>query len=84
MPDGDISALAKLIQRTAPKHPLEDTYDPAIVNAILAYHSWTTEQRLHLHSASDIARKWHPIGPPALGAHLYEDAATGAHVITDL
>ena len=70
VPNGDISALPELIQNTALKHALEDSYDPAMVNAILAHHSWTTEQRLHLHSASKDAREWHPIGPPALEVSL--------------
>ena len=38
VPDRDISALAKLIKIWVPKHPFEDSYNPAIVNAILAYH----------------------------------------------
>ena len=37
VPDGDISGLAKLIHNAAPKHPFDDSYDPPIVNAILAY-----------------------------------------------
>ena len=53
VPDGDIGALAKFIRDTAPKHPFADKYDPAIVNAILAYHSWTMQQHLHLHTACD-------------------------------
>ena len=65
-PNSDISALAKLIQDTAPKQPFDDSYDPAIVNANLAYHGWTTQQRLHLHSASDDPREWHPIEALAL------------------
>ena len=39
VPEGGISALAKIIQNKAPKHPGDDNHDPAIVNAILAYHS---------------------------------------------
>ena len=42
VPDGDIGALAKTIQHTALGHTFDDSYEPAIVNAILAYHSWTT------------------------------------------
>ena len=84
VPDGDISALPKVIQNKAPKHPFDDSFDPAIVNAILAYHSWTTQQHLNLHSASDDPREWHPIGAPALEVYLNEDAAKGVHTITDL
>ena len=75
LPDGDISALANI--------PLDDSYDPDIVNAILAYHSWTTQQHVHLHSASDDPREWHPIGATPLELYLHEDAAPGAHTITD-
>ena len=66
VPDGDISRLAKVIQNKAPRQPFDDRCLPAIVNAILAYHNWTTQQHLHLHSASDDPREWHPLGAPAL------------------
>ena len=84
VPDRDISGLAKIVQNKAPKHPFDDSYDPAIVNAILADHSWTTQQHLLLHSASDGPSESHPIGAPALGGYLHEDAATGGHTITNL
>ena len=84
VPDADISALAKLIQNKAPKHLFNYSYDPAMVNTITTYHSWTTQQRLHLHSASNDPCEWHPIAPPALEVYLHDDAANGAHVITDL
>ena len=54
------------------------------MNAILSYYSWTTQQHLHLHLACDDPRKWHPIEAPALEVYLHEDAATGAHKITEL
>ena len=84
VPHGEICALAKLIQNMAPEHPFDESYDPAIVNAILAYHGSTTQQRLHLHSASDDPCEWHPIGAPTLEVYLHGDAATRAHTITDL
>ena len=84
VPKGDMGALAETIRRTTPRHPFINGYEPAMVNGILAYHSWTTQQHLHLHSASDDAREWHPIGAPALVVYVHEDAATGAHTITDL
>ena len=84
VPHGVIGALARTIHHTAPRHPFDDSYDPAIVNAILAYHSWTTQQHLLLHSASEDPREWHPIGAPALEVYLHKDAATGAHTIIDL
>ena len=64
VPNGEIGALAKTIQDTAPGHPFDDSYHPADVNAFLGYHSWTTQQHLHLHSACDDPCKWHPMGPP--------------------
>ena len=39
VPEGDIGKLAKTIRCTAPRHPFADSYKPAMVNAILAYHS---------------------------------------------
>ena len=84
LPNIDISALAKLIQNTAPRHTFADSYIPAIVSVILAYHNWTTQQRLHLHSASDDPREWHLIGPPVPRVYFNKDPATAAHVITDL
>ena len=83
VPNRDIGVLAKTIHHTAPRHTFHDSYDPAIVNANRAYHSWTTQQHLHLHSASHDQPDWHPIGAPALEVYLHEDAATGAHTITD-
>ena len=84
VPDGDIDALAKVIQNTAPSHPLEDNCGPTIMTAIVAYHSWTTQQHIHLHTASDNPCEWHSMGPPALEVCLHENATTGAHVITNL
>ena len=89
VPDGDIGALATTVRTTfkdcsRPDHPFGDNSNPAITNAILAYHSWSTQQRIHLHTLHDDPREWHPIGPPALEFYLHEDAATGAHNITSL
>ena len=56
VPDRDMGKLPKMIQNKAPRHPFNDNYNPAIVNAILVYHSWTTQQHLHLHSACDDPR----------------------------
>ena len=67
-----------------PEHPFGDDYDPAITNAILAYHSWSTQQSIHLHIPHDDPREWHPVAPPALRFYLHEDAASGAHSITSL
>ena len=39
VPNGDIFVLAKITQNKAPTHSFDDNDDPAIVNAILAYHS---------------------------------------------
>ena len=69
--DGDIGALATTVctafeDCSRPNHPIGDDNDPAITNAILAYHSWSTQQSIHLHTPHDDPREWHPIGPPAL------------------
>ena len=87
--DGDIGALARTVHTTfgdcsRPDHPFGDNNDPAITNAILAYHSWSTQQSIHLHTSHDDPREWHPVGPPALEFYLHEDATTGAHSITSL
>ena len=55
MPDGDIGALATTVRnpfkdRSKPDHPFGEDCDPAITNAILAYHSWSTQQSIHLHT----------------------------------
>ena len=89
VPDGDIGALATTVRATFGDgfrldHPFGDNRNPAITNAILAYHSWSTQQSIHLHTPHDDPREWHPIGPPALEFYLHEDAATGAHNITSL
>ena len=89
VPDRDIKALATTVRTTfedcsRPDHPFGDNSNPAITNAILAYHSWSTQQSINLHTPHDDPREWHPIGPPALEFYLHEDAATGAHSITSL
>ena len=89
VPDTDIGALATTICTTfedSPRldHPFGDNSNPAITNAILAFHSWSTQQSIQLHTQHDDPREWHPIGPPALEFYLQEDAATGAHNITSL
>ena len=89
VPDGDIGALATTVRSTfedcsRPDHPFGDNSNPAITNAILAYHSWSTQQSIHLHTPHDDPREWHPIGPAALEFYLHEDAANGAHNITSL
>ena len=89
MPDRDIAALARTVRtlfedRAKPEHPFGDNYDPAITNAILAYHSWSTQQGNHLHTPHDGPREWHPVGQPALGFYVHEDAATKAQSITSL
>ena len=89
VPDGDIGALATTVRATfgdgsRPDHPFKDNRNPAITNAIMAYHSWSTQQSIHLHTPHDDPRELHPIGPPALEFYLHEDAATGAHNITSL
>ena len=71
VPDGDMGALATTVRTTfedcsRPDHPFGDDSNPAITNAILAYHSWSTQQNIHLHTLPDDPREWHPIGPPAL------------------
>ena len=89
MPDGDIGALATTARTTfedcsRPDHPFGVNSYPAITNAIPAYHSWSTQQSIHLHTPHDDPREWHPIGPPALKFHHHEDPTTGAHSITSL
>ena len=89
MPDADIVALATTVRTTfedcsRPDHPFGDNNDPATTNAILAYHCWLTQQRIHLHPLQDDPREWHPVGPPALDFYLHEDATTRAHSITSL
>ena len=47
VPDRDIGGLATTVRtpfedRSKPDHPFGDNYDPAIRNAIPAYHSWST------------------------------------------
>ena len=84
VPNGDIGALATTVRTTCegcsrPDHPFGDDSNPAITNAILAYHSWSTQQSIHLHTSHDDPREWHPIGPPALEFYLHQDAADGAH-----
>ena len=89
VPDGDIGALVTTVRTTLedcskPDHPFGDDYDPAITNAILAYHSSSTQQSIHLHTPHDDSPEWHPVGPPALEFYQHEDAATGTHSITSL
>ena len=89
VPDGDIGALATTVRtlfedRSKPDHPFGDDYGPAITNAILASHSWSTQQSIHLHTPHDHPREWHPVEPPALEFYLHKDAATGARSITSL
>ena len=89
MPDGDIGALARTVRTTVehcskPNHPFGDDYDPAITNAILAYHSWSIQQSIHIHTPHDDPSAWHPVGPPALEFYLHEDTTTGAHSITSV
>ena len=84
VPDGDIGALATPVCTTfedcsRPDHPFGDNNGPAITNAILAYHSWSTQQSIHLHTPHDDPGEGHPVGPPALGFYLHKDATTGAH-----
>ena len=71
-------------ERSKPDHQFGDDYDPAITNAILAYHSWSTQQSIHLHTPHDDPREWHPVGPPALEVYLHETATNGEHSITSL
>ena len=87
VPDGDIGALATTVRTTfedcsKPDHPFGDDNAPAITNAIVAYHSWSTQQSIQLHTPHHDRREWHPVGPPALKFYLHEDATTGAHSIT--
>ena len=89
MPDGGIRALATTVRTTfqdfsRPDHPFGDNGNSAITNAILAYHSWSTHQSIHLHTPHHDPREWHPIGPRALEFYLHEDATTGAYSITSL
>ena len=53
-------------------------------NAILAYHSWSTQQRIHLQTPQDDPREWHSLLQAALEFDLHEDATTGAHSVTSL
>ena len=89
VPNGDIGALATTVRTTPedcskPDNPFGDNYDPAIRIAILAYHSWSNQQSIHLHTPHEDPREWHPVGPPALEFYLHEDATTGAQGITSL
>ena len=89
MPDGDIGALATTVRTTfedcsRPDHPFGDNNDLAVTNAILAYHSWSTQQSIHLHTRHDDPCEWHPVAPTALEFYLHEDANTVAHGITSL
>ena len=87
--DGDIGAAATTVHTTfedssRPDHPFGNNNNPAITNAILAYHSWSTQQTNHLHTPHDDPREWHPVLPPAPEFYLHENATTGAHSITSL
>ena len=87
VPDRDIGPPATTVPTlfedcAKPDHPFGDNYDPAITNAILAYHSWSTEQSIHLHTPRDNPREWHPVGSPALEVYLHDNATNGAHSIT--
>ena len=89
VPYGDIGALATTVRTTfedcsKPDHPFGDDYDRAIMDAILAYHSWSTQQSIHLHTPHDDPREWHPVGQPAPEFYQHEDATTGANSITSL
>ena len=87
--DGHIGTLATTVRTTfqdcsRPDHLFGDNSNRAITNPILAHHSWSNQQSIHLHTRYDDPREWHPIGPPAPEFYLHEDAATGAHNITSL
>ena len=74
--DGDIGALATTVRtlfedRSKPDHPFRNSYNPAITNAILAYHSCSTQQSIHLHSPHEDPSEWHPVGPPVLEFYLH-------------
>ena len=89
VPDGDIRALITTARTTfkdcsRPDHPFGDNNDPAITNAILAYHSWSTQQSIHLHTLHDDRREWHLVGPPVLEFYLHEDATSAAHRTTSV
>ena len=89
VPDGDIGGLATTVRTTfedcsRPDHPFGDNSNPAIANAILAYHSRSNQQSIHLQTPHNAPREWHPIGPPVLKFYLHKDAAIGAHSITSL
>ena len=89
VPDGGIGALVTTVRNpfkdsSKPDHPFGDDYDHAIRNAILAYHSWSTQQSIQLHGPHDDPQEWHPVGAPALEYYLHVDAATRAHSITSL
>ena len=86
---GDIRALATTVHTTfedcsRTDDPFGRNNDQTVTNAILAYHSWSTQQSIHLHTPHDDPREWHPVGPRALEFYLHEDATTGAHRITSL
>ena len=88
VPDGDIGPLATTEDCSRPHHPFGDDYNPAITNAILAYHSWSTEQSIHLHTPHDDPLEWHPWGTSAgvlparkcnhQGARHHQPSADGA------
>ena len=87
VPDRDIGAPATTGRTpfedcSKPDHPFGDDYDPAITNAILAYHSWSIKQSIHVHTPPDDPRVWHPVWPPALEVYLHENATAGAQSIT--
>ena len=62
VPDRDIGALATTVRTTfedcsRPDHPFGDNNDASITNAILASHSWSTQQSIHLHTPQDDPRE---------------------------
>ena len=66
VPDRDMGALATTVRTTfkdgsRPDHPFGDNNDAAITNGILAYHSWSTQQSIHLQTLHHDPRKWHPV-----------------------
>ena len=61
VPDRDIGALAMTVCTTfedcsRPDHAFWDNNDPVIPNAIPAYHSWSTQQRIDLNTPHDHQR----------------------------
>ena len=89
VPDGEIRALATTVRTTfedcsRPDHPFGYNNDPAITNAILGYHSWSTQQSIHFHTPHNDPRQWHPVAAPALEFYLHEDATTRAQSVTSL